>query len=50
MSKRSSFLEYLTKIMFMKQDTGSSVNPLVDIGQMEGAFVMSLGLWLTEQV
>lgn len=32
------------------EDTGSSVNPLVDIGQMEGAFVMSLGLWLTEQL
>ena len=50
MPKRSSFLEYLPKITFMKQDTGSSVNPLIDIGQMEGAFVMSLGLWLTEQV
>lgn len=32
------------------EDTGSSVNPTIDIGQMEGAFVMSLGLWLTEQL
>jgi len=32
------------------EDTGSSVNPAIDIGQMEGAFVMSLGLWLSEQL
>lgn len=32
------------------EDTGSSVNPAIDVGQMEGAFVMSLGLWLSEQL
>ena len=32
------------------EDTGTSVNPEVDVGQVEGAFVMSLGMWLTEQL
>ena len=32
------------------EDTGTSINPEVDVGQLEGAFVMSLGMWLTEQV
>lgn len=32
------------------EDTGTSVNPEVDVGQVEGAFVMSLGMWLTEQM
>ena len=27
-----------------------SLNPNVDIGQIEGAFVMGLGFWLTEKM
>ncbi|XP_059045106.1 uncharacterized protein LOC131840908 [Achroia grisella] len=32
------------------QDAGRSVNPEVDMGQIEGAFVMGLGYWTSENI
>lgn len=32
------------------QDTGMSMSPEVDLGQIEGAFVMALGLWTSEEI
>ncbi|CAB3359550.1 Hypothetical predicted protein [Cloeon dipterum] len=32
------------------EDAGQSMSPMVDIGQIEGAFVMGMGYWLTEEL
>ncbi len=32
------------------EDTGASLNPEVDIGQIEGAFMFGLGFWLQEEI
>lgn len=34
----------------LSEDTGQSVNPQIDIGQIEGAFIMGLGYWTCEHL
>ncbi|XP_045499508.1 indole-3-acetaldehyde oxidase-like isoform X1 [Colias croceus] len=32
------------------EDTGQSISPALDVGQIEGAFIMGLGLWTSEKL
>jgi hypothetical protein len=32
------------------EDAGNSLNPAVDVGQIEGALIMGIGYWTTEKL
>ncbi|KAG7171465.1 Indole-3-acetaldehyde oxidase-like [Homarus americanus] len=42
--------QYLLRRADIIEDCGRSMNPYVDIGQVEGAFIMGLGLYTSEEV
>lgn len=42
--------QHLVTRMDVLEDTGDSINPLLDIGQVEGAVVMALGYYTMEDV
>jgi xanthine dehydrogenase/oxidase len=42
--------ESCVRKLYVAMDQGTSLNPLVDLGQVEGALIMSLGYFMTEEV
>ncbi|KAJ8719393.1 hypothetical protein PYW08_011568 [Mythimna loreyi] len=41
---------HMVKRLDLLEDTGISMSPEIDVGQIEGAFIMGLGLWTSEKI
>nr|UZT55363.1 aldehyde oxidase 4 [Spodoptera frugiperda] len=41
---------HIVRRLELLEDTGVSMSPEIDVGQIEGAFVMGLGLWTSEKL